>query len=250
MLIIGHRGAMGYEPENTLRSFQRAIDLRVDMIEFDVHLCKTGELVVIHDEKVNRTTNGRGLVADKTLSELKKLDAGNGEKIPTLEEVLNLIDRKVKVNIELKGPHTATPTLKIIQKYLNQGWIYDDFLVSSFDSPELEIMRKRDKKINLAVAIDKDPLNYIQFSKDINAYSIHPIVKRTDQKFVELAHQNNLKVFVWTIKPKEIKKMINLKVNGIFTNYPDKFKIYVNQRKKNQSSPIKKKRCGRYYQTS
>ena len=94
MIIIGHRGAMGYEPENTLRSFQKALDLGVDMIEFDVHLCKSGELVVFHDEKVNRTTNGQGYIAQKSLEKLKELDAGQGEKIPTLEEVLDLVKGK------------------------------------------------------------------------------------------------------------------------------------------------------------
>ncbi len=224
MIIIGHRGAMGYEPENTLRSFQKALDLKVDMIEFDVHHCQTGKIVVIHDETVNRTTNGRGLVAQKTLTELKELNAGKGEKIPTLEEVLDLIKRKVKVNIELKGPNTAKATLKIIKKYIKEkNWTYDDFLISSFDSPLLETLRNLDNQIQIAVAVDKDPLNYIEFSKKIKAYSIHPIVKRTGKKFVELAHQSNLKVFVWTVKPKQIKKMIKLGVDGIFTNYPDKF---------------------------
>jgi len=224
MIIIGHRGAAGYEPENTLRSFQKAIDLKVDMIEFDVHLFKTGAVVIIHDYKVNRTTNGKGLVADKTLKELKELNAGLGEKIPTLEEALDLIDKKVKVNIELKGHHTAKPTLEIIKKYIkDKKWTYDDFLISSFDSPLLETLRNLDNQIKIAVAIDQDPLNYIEFSKKIKAYSIHPIVKRTDKKFVEVAHQNNLKVFVWTIKPKKIKKMIKIGVDGIFMNYPDKF---------------------------
>ena len=223
MIIIGHRGAMGYEPENTLRSFQKALDLKVDMIEFDVHLCKTGELVIMHDEKVNRTTDGQGFVAKKSLEELKELDAGKGEKIPTLEEALDLIDRKVKVNIELKGPNTAESTLKVIKKYIKKKkWTYDDFLISSFDSPELEVLRNLDSQIDVAVAVDADPLNYIEFSKKIKAYSIHPIVKRTDKRFVEFAHQNNLKVFVWDVKPEEIKRMIKLGVDGIFVNYPDR----------------------------
>jgi len=229
MIIIGHRGAMGYEPENTLLSFQKAIDLQVDMIEFDVHHCQSGELVVIHDEKVNRTTDGQGFVAKKTLVELKELDAGKGEKIPTLEEALDLIDKQVKVNIELKGKNTAEATLKIIQKYIGsslarneKNWTYNDFLVSSFDSPQLEILRDLDKDIDLAVAIDADPLDYIEFSQRLKAYSIHPIVKRTDKKFVELAHQNNLKVFVWTVDPKEVQRMKEIGVDGIFMNYPDK----------------------------
>jgi glycerophosphoryl diester phosphodiesterase len=222
MIVIGHRGAMGYEPENTLRSFQKAIDLQVDMIEFDVHLCKTGELVVMHDEKVNRTTNGQGFVAKKTLTELEELDAGKGEKIPTLEEVLDLVKGQVKVNIELKGPNTAEPTLKVIKKYIKKKkWTYDDFLISSFDSPELEVLRNLDSQIDIAVAIDRDPLDYIEFSKKLKAYSIHPIIGATDKHFVEKAHKNNLKVFVWTVEPKEVQRMRNIGVDGIFMNYPD-----------------------------
>lgn len=222
MLIIGHRGAMGYEPENTLKSFQKALDLNVDMIEFDVHLCQSGELVIIHDETIDRTTNGKGLVVKKTLSELKRLDAGQDEKIPTLQEALDLINKKVKVNIELKGAHTAEKTLKIVQKYIKEKkWTYDDFLISSLNSLELELMQKLDNQIHLAVIIDKNPLKYIQFSRKIKAYSIHPIVKKTDQKFVNLAHQNNLKVFVWTVDPQEVPKMKKIGADGIFMNYPD-----------------------------
>jgi glycerophosphoryl diester phosphodiesterase len=223
MIIIGHRGAMGYEPENTLRSFQKAIDLQVDMIEFDVHLCKTGELIIIHDDDVNRTTDGQGFVAKKSLAELKELDAGKGEKIPTLEEVLDLIDRKIKVNIELKGPNTAEPTLKVIKKYIKKKkWTYNDFLVSSFDSPELEILRNLDEQIDVAVAIDRDPLDYIEFSQKLKAYSIHPIISATDKKFIEIAHKNNLKVFVWTVESKEVQRMKEIGVDGIFVNYPDR----------------------------
>src|ERR1700691_2371330 len=99
MLVIAHRGASGYEPENTLASFKKALEIGVDGIELDVHLSKDGNVMVIHDSWVNRTTNGIGRVENKTLKELQKLDAGNGEKIPTLQEVLDVINRKVLINI-------------------------------------------------------------------------------------------------------------------------------------------------------
>ena len=103
MLVIAHRGASGNLPENTLAAFQKAIELGAEMIELDVHLCKTRELVVIHDAHVNRTTDGHGLVSHKTLSELQKLNAGNGEKIPTLQEVFDLVNGKLKSISSLKG---------------------------------------------------------------------------------------------------------------------------------------------------
>ena len=101
---VGHRGAAGHEPENTLRSFRKALDLGADMVELDVHLCGTGELVVIHDETVDRTTDGSGSVRDMPFHELRGLDAGKGERIPTLREVLDLLEGRAGVNIELKGP--------------------------------------------------------------------------------------------------------------------------------------------------
>ncbi|MBA6363297.1 glycerophosphodiester phosphodiesterase, partial [Colwellia sp. BRX8-8] len=109
---------MGHEPENTLRSFKKALALNVDAIELDVYVCKTGELVVIHDDKVDRTTNGIGYTEDKTFVELRQLDAGKGELIPTLEEVLDLVDKSVIVNIELKGRSTAIATYQVIDKYI------------------------------------------------------------------------------------------------------------------------------------
>ena len=115
MLIIAHRGASGYEPENTLRSFRKAIGLKSDAIELDVQLTKDNKLVVIHDETVNRTTNGKGKVKDLTLRELRKLDAGKGEKVPTLEEVFNLVKRKVKIHVELKGNNIAKPVNDLIK---------------------------------------------------------------------------------------------------------------------------------------
>ena len=133
-LKIGHRGAPGYEPENTLRSFEKAISMGVDMVELDVHKCKSGELVVIHDKKVNRTTNKKGFVKNKNLQQLKTLDAGKKEKIPTLKEVLDFINKRVKINIELKGPKTTEAVLKLIEEYINKKKSkYSQFIISSFD---------------------------------------------------------------------------------------------------------------------
>lgn len=224
MIIIGHRGAMGYEPENTLLSFKKAMELNVDMIELDVHVCKTGELVVIHDDKVNRTTNGRGYVAEKTLNELKKLDAGKGEKIPILKEVLDLINKQTKINIELKGKNTAKPVSDIIEKYVKEKqWDYDDFLVSSFNYNELEKFHGLNPKIRIGIIVDKKHDNSLKLAKKLNTYSIHPSIKLINKEFINKAHKVNLKVLVWTVNnSNNIKKMESLGIDGIFTNYPDK----------------------------
>ncbi len=129
MKIIGHRGACGYEPENTISSFKKALELGVDAIELDVYVLGRGELVVIHDDKVDRTTNGKGYVLDYSFEELRKLDAGNGQTIPTLEEVLDLVNMKTSVNIELKGTGTAKAVASTIYNYLAKGWSEEQLMV-------------------------------------------------------------------------------------------------------------------------
>ena len=116
MIITGHRGAAKLEPENTRLSFQKAIDLGVDQIETDVHLTKDNHLVIIHDATVDRTTNGQGEIADLTLLEIRQLDAGKGERIPTLGEVIEWVRGKVILQIELKGPDTAEPVVRAVEQ--------------------------------------------------------------------------------------------------------------------------------------
>src|SRR4030066_1210555 len=114
MLRIGHRGARAYEPENTLRSFRKALEIGVDAIEFDVRKTRDNHLIVIHDADVKRTTNGKGLVADLTLKQIKELSTEKNEKIPTLEETLNFIDAKTKMLIELKETGYEQQILELI----------------------------------------------------------------------------------------------------------------------------------------
>ena len=224
MLKVGHRGAAGYEPENTLRSFKKALELGVDMIELDVYVCKSGELVVIHDNTLDRTTNGKSSVENKTLSELKELDAGLGEKIPTLEEVLDLVNKKVKVNIELKGKNAAKLVLKTIEKYVaEKGWNYEDFLVSSFNYDELQKIKKLNPKIRVGFLTEKIPDGFIEFAKKSGAYSVNTSIANTNLESVKTAHKHGLKVFIWTVnEPSEIEKAKSLNVDYICSNFPDK----------------------------
>lgn len=224
MIKIGHRGAMGYAPENTLISFKKALDLRVDMIELDVYVCKTGELVVIQDDKVDRTTNGKGWVTEMTFEELRSLDAGQGEKIPTLEEVFNLADEKTKINVELKGPETAKPVLSLIDNYVSsKRFSYDDFLISSFDHHELVKAKKINPDIKIGALITGVPIDYAKFGQDLGAYSVNLCREFINQEFVDDAHKKGLKVLVWTVNDHdEIKRMKDLGVDGIFSNFPDR----------------------------
>lgn len=223
MLRIGHRGAMGYAPENTLLSFQKALDLKVDMIELDVQLCKTGELVVIHDLTVDRTTNGEGYVSELTLEELKKLNAGEDQQIPLLIEVLDFIDRKVKVNIELKGKGTAYKVGQLIYEYINnKGWKGEDFIISSFDHQELKLFKQGYPKIPVGLLIYHLPHDLAQLAKDFKAQYLNASLAFYSKELVEDAHERGIRVLIYTVNDKkDIERCRKDGVDGVFSNYPD-----------------------------
>ncbi|HEY4476008.1 MAG TPA: glycerophosphodiester phosphodiesterase family protein [Candidatus Paceibacterota bacterium] len=225
LLKIGHRGACGYEPENTLRSFRKALELGVDMVELDVYVLNAGNCMVIHDDTVDRTTNGKGYVWEKTFEELRELDAGKGEKIPTLQEVFDLVDRKAQVNVELKGVNTAEPVARLIEQYVaEKGWSYDDFLVSSFNHVELKKFHDTLPQVRIGSLITAIPITYAQFGEELGAYSVNLNKEFISREFVEDAHKRGMKVFVFTVnEPDEIEQMRSLGVDGVFTNYPDRF---------------------------
>jgi glycerophosphoryl diester phosphodiesterase len=229
MKIIGHRGAAGHEPENTLISFKKALELDVDMIELDVYMLKTGELVVMHDNKVDRTTNGAGYVMDYSFSDLRALDAGRGEKVPTLSEVLDLIDKKVPVNIELKGLHTAKSVALLIADYKNtKGWTDDLFIVSSFNHVELAEFAKLMPTVKTGALAEGILLGYSEYAEKLGSYSANLSAEFVTPELVEDAHKRNLEVFVYTINDEsEVTRMCDLGVDGIFTNFPDQARAYV-----------------------
>lgn len=228
-LIIGHRGASGYEPENTLVSFKKAIELNADMIELDVYACRTGQLVVIHDYTVNRTTNGNGYVEDMAFEELRALDAGKGEKIPTLAESLDVIDRKCKVNIELKGEGTPVPVFILIEKYVNEKrWSWDDFYISSFNHyllNEFISLMPEDNGIKICPLICGIPLGFAEFGEELNAYSINLSSEFINTYIIDDAHRRGMKVFVYTVNDvNDLLLVKKLGADGVFTNYPDRMR--------------------------
>jgi glycerophosphoryl diester phosphodiesterase len=224
ILKIGHRGACGYEPENTLRSFEKALQLGVDMIELDVRICKSGDLVVIHDDKLERTTNGEGRVSEKWLYDLRKLDAGKGEKIPLLEEVLDLISGKAKVNIELKEENIANYVFEIIEKYIKgDKWSQDDFLISSFHLPALQEFDNLNPDIKTGLLTFFLPKNLKKIVRKVNIHSVNPSATLINKNFIGDMKKKNTKVFVWTVNnPEDIQKMKLAGVDGIISDYPDR----------------------------
>jgi glycerophosphoryl diester phosphodiesterase len=220
-LCIGHRGARGHEPENTLRSVRRAIELGADGIEIDVRFVD-GELIVIHDDTLERTTNGHGRVGKKSFAYLRSLDAGGGEKIPTLREVFDLVDRRALINVELKGRDTAGPVQALIDEYVSaRGWSHGDFLVSSFLHRELA--RITDTRIRIGLLFPRVPLRFAKLAKKLGACSIHTPVRSTRRPFVARAHRHGLKVFVYTANsPRSIRRLRAIGVDGVFTDFPER----------------------------
>jgi len=224
LLKIGHRGAKGHLAENTLESIQKALSFGVEAIEIDVHRCKTGELVVIHDFTLDRTTNGSGEVAKKSLTEIKVLKVENEFEIPLLTEVLDFIEGKCTINIELKGLNTATATAKIIKKYIvEKNWTYKDFIVSSFQKNELFQMRKLDENVALGILSKASVTEAIELGKLLKASAIHPSLGIITRDNVKASHKAGFNVNVWTVnEPEDIQRMREFGVDGIISDFPDR----------------------------
>ena len=217
MLRIGHRGARAYEPENTLRSFSKALEIGVDAIEFDVRKTRDNHIVVIHDADVKRTTNGKGLVADLTLKEIKELSTEKGEKIPTLEEALELLDNKVKILIELKEEGTEEKVLSTV----HSKKVEKNVIIASFLEPALAKTRELDKQIETGLIYAKHP-NPIKAALELKANYLISLYRFTHTANVQKAHENGLKVIVWTINTvEEAAEFVKKGVDGIATGKPD-----------------------------
>ena len=217
-LKIGHRGAAGYEPENTLVSFQKAIEMGVDGIELDVHLSNDGKIMVIHDETIDRTTNVKGMVNELSCAELKKYG------IPTLLQVLELVNRNCFVNIELKGNGTTKPVIELIESFvLEKNWKYNQFLISSFVWKMLEEVQTLNPKIRLGVLTEDSILEAIAFAKSKKAFSIHPNYVLLTKKNTALMQENGFQVYPWTVNEiQEISRMKSFGVNGIISDFTDR----------------------------
>ena len=229
--IFAHRGASGYAPENTLEAFRLAMEQGADGIELDVHLTKDGEVVVIHDETLNRTSNGQGKVRDYTLEELKKFSFHNhmekykGVQIPTLKEVLDLVENfSMKVNIELKTgiywyEGIEAKTMEIVKNKKME----DRVIYSSFNHYSIQKVLEQDIHAETAYLFSDVLLNMEKYAKDTGVKGLHPAVyhlKMAD--FLETYLNSGLKVRVWTVNKKEDMKMfMDAGVDAVITNYPD-----------------------------
>jgi glycerophosphoryl diester phosphodiesterase len=224
MLKIGHRGAAGLEPENTLVGFRKAIALHVDRIELDVHLSSDGEIMVIHDETIDRTTDGKGCVNQFSLPELKRFKINKKYKIPTLKEVLNVVNQRCAVNIELKSHETTDRVVDLIENYISEKkWNYSQFIVSSFDWNALQQVVFLNPEIQIGVLTETDLDLALAFAKFIKAKSIHPYFNLLTAENTAKIQKEGFEVFPWTVnEPEDIKRIKNYNVNGIITDFPDR----------------------------
>lgn len=230
---FAHRGASGRSPENTMLAFRYAFELGADAIECDVQLSADGAPVIIHDATVDRTTNGSGAVAELSLERLRQLDAGAGEPIPELHEVLTLCREQGKlVNLEIKAEtlEQAQRVAQVVGAVLESGGYHDLALVSSFWLPVLTSLKSAHPQIRTATlhsGIRWRWLNMITAARTTGADAIHPDVRLTSRALVQAAHAAGLHVNVWTVdQPRLMHKLVSWGVDGIMTNYPERMKAH------------------------
>jgi len=221
---IGHRGAKAWIDENTLESIAKAIELGADAVEIDVHMCKSGELIVIHDETLKRTTNGRGKINKLTYEQISKFNTTNGFTIPTLKEVLEFCESKCSIHIELKGKGTAKKTAKLVTLLIKkESWNYNQISISSFKNSRLKKIQKIDSKIHLGLIANRNLKRKLQLCVQNNYFGFYAFHEKLRKPIVTLAKKKNLKIYCWTVNKRiNIIKMQTLNVDGIISDYPEK----------------------------
>ncbi|AVV85232.1 MULTISPECIES: glycerophosphodiester phosphodiesterase [Shewanella] len=222
MLIFAHRGASGYQVENTLAAMAKALELGAKAIELDVHNVE-GELVVFHDRRLDNKSSGTGVIHTVTKDYLAGINV-KGEPIPTLWQILELIAGRCTVNIELKGINTVQPLVDLYPKVLSElGFTEDQLLISSFNHPYLSDIKRALPQALVAPLLASIPLDGATVVSQLRAYSLHLDVSFISQALVDDAHQRGAKVYVYTVDHSDdIHALKQMGVDGIFSNYPDR----------------------------
>jgi len=229
VLNIAHRGASGTFPENTLSAFRGAIDAHADMCELDVQLTRDGNVVVIHDDTVERTTDGKGEVAELTLAELQRIDAGahfrdgaiKGERVPTLDEVFAVTHGRCGLNIELKAGGLEHQVAQIMQA----RDAFADSIVSSFDWEYLKKIQQLHFNIRIALLTEEKPVDLMINAVAMRAHAINPRWDMVTPDLCKAAHERGLKVYTWTVDADaRMRALIECGVDGIMTNFPERLR--------------------------
>ena len=221
---IAHRGASGYEVENTIESIQKAIDLDADGIELDVHVCASGEVVVFHDFTLDRLTNTIGPISNFSLSELNLIKIKDKYIIPTLLEVLELTKNKCWLNIELKGIHSAKVTYEVLEKFcVENNYQRSNFLISSFQIDELKAFSQLSNNFPLAVLTQASIEQAIDLAIEIKAKAIHPHFSLLTEESCNKAKELALQINTWTVNEKtDIEHVKRFSIDGIISDFPDR----------------------------
>jgi glycerophosphoryl diester phosphodiesterase len=232
-LRVAHRGASGSAPEHTRPAFERALRLGVDMIELDVQLSRDGELVVIHDAELNRTTNGVGAVRDRLFAELKELDAGGwygpqfaGEHVLSLDEVIDIVGADARLNVEVKAPQLDWPILatRLIGTLRNRGRL-EPTIVSCFEPGALAVIHEQDAGVRLGLLWQRTDFEEAwDWARRLGALSIHPHWMLVSSAVVNAAHSRGLQVLTWTANEIPImRELVHAGVDGIISDHPERF---------------------------
>ena len=235
--VIGHRGACGYAPENTLPSFVKAHSLGVKWVEFDARICKTGEVVILHDDKLNRTTNGRGAVKETTFEALKALDAGSwyGEAftdtpVPTLQSLLSyLSDASMGANIEIKAEpgDEEKAAQSVFQLLMSHEFNWGQLIVSSFSIEILNYLRQLSENLPLGFLMDKWSTDLIPLIRSLDCVTIHVNQRHLREKQVNAMLALNRPILVYTVNQQERAELLfNWGVHSVFSDYPDRIKPF------------------------
>lgn len=233
---IAHRGGRVWAPENTLDGFRRSLELGADGIELDVQRCATGELVVFHDEDIARTTKGVGLVRDCSLQELRRV---SDDQVPLLSEVLELIQGKLTINIELKNAPIDYPDIEEDLMSVIEGYSHETLVISSFDHKLLARVHARAQHLQIALLGDAVFLDLKQAATALGAKYFHPSYDCLRADIVEEAHAAGLKVNVWTCNsPKQWHELMRMQVDGIITDDPEGLKTYLSPLVRDLAQPI------------
>ncbi|HUS24197.1 MAG TPA: glycerophosphodiester phosphodiesterase family protein [Candidatus Binatia bacterium] len=224
LLVIGHRGARGHAPENTLASFRKALELGCRWVELDVQW-HDGELWVMHDLRLERTTSGHGFLAEHDAATLRALDAGQGERIPTLREVLDLLDGRCGVNVELKtADGTARAVAQLLRDRIARGARPEHFQVSSFHLPELREFRRALPEVPVGVLLAGVPLTLAQAAAELEASVVSLDAEFLEPLLIADAKRRGCHVYAYTInRADELPRLRRLGIDGIFTDYPNRF---------------------------
>ena len=229
VLVVGHRGARGLAPENTIASFDTARQIGVDWVELDVHVSRDDQLVVMHDATVDRTTDGHGYLRDMTLAEIKALDAGEwfdsrfaGQKVPTLPEVLEWSEGELGLVIELKGGFQQGLVPKVVDLLWKHDRV-DQVILISFNHRAIQHVKALSPEIRAGILYVARLVNSVAVARDVGADALHPNYNYVDPDLVHEAHTAGLAVSTWTVNDPEImSKLIDMGIDSIATDYPDR----------------------------